>query len=148
MDVIESKFPILKEIFEGKVPFNRLLGIQIVSLQHGKAVFSIPFREELIGDPRRPAIHGGVISALMDAAGGAAVWTELEETDLVSTVDLLVDYLLPGGAGKLTAEAVVIRIGNRVAVTQITVFQEGMKDPIASGRAVYNISRSRNATTS
>ena len=147
MDVIESKLPILKEIFESKVPFNRLLGIQIDSLQKGKVVFSIPFREELIGDPRRPAIHGGVISALMDAAGGAAVWTELDETDLVSTVDLLVDYLLPGGAGKLTAEAIVIRIGNRVAVTQITVLQEGMKDPIVSGRAVYNISRARNATT-
>jgi uncharacterized protein (TIGR00369 family) len=134
---------LLKRIFEDHVPFNRLLGIHVDFMEKGKAVFSLPFREDLIGDPRRPAIHGGVISTLMDAVGGAAVWSELEEADLVSTVDLLVDYLQPGGQSKLIAEAVVIRIGNRVAVTQITVFQEGLKDPIASGRAVYNISRSR-----
>ena len=140
---MKTKFEVLKEIFEIKVPFNRLLGIRADSLERGKVVFSLPFREELIGDSRRPAIHGGVISTLMDTAGGAATWTELEEGDQVSTVDLLVDYLLPGGKGKLTAEASVIRIGNRVAVTQIVVYQEGIKEPIASGRAVYNIIRSQ-----
>ena len=40
------------------VRFNSFLGIQIRDLDHGFARMAIPFREELMGDPLRPALHG------------------------------------------------------------------------------------------
>ena len=38
-----------------------------------------------------PALHGGVVSMLLDTAGGAAVWSKVDLTGQVSTVDLRVD---------------------------------------------------------
>ena len=95
-DEIEAHFATLKTFFLEKIPFNRVLGIEIVELSPGRVVLSIPFRDSLIGDPVRPALHGGVISALADTCGGCAVWSVLSDEDRVSTIDLRVDYLRPG----------------------------------------------------
>ncbi|HSP06986.1 MAG TPA: hotdog fold thioesterase [Acidobacteriota bacterium] len=130
-----------REICEEGIPFNRFLGIRVDLLEKGHARLLLPYREEFIGDPRRPALHGGVISTLVDMAGGAAAWSELEEGDRLSTVDMLVDYLLPASRHTLQADAHVVRIGNRVAVVQVTVTQQGRKEIIAQGRAVYNVQR-------
>jgi uncharacterized protein (TIGR00369 family) len=131
-------------IMEDHVPFNRHLGVRGESVGEGRCVLRLPVREELIGDPRRPAIHGGAISSLMDAAGGVAAWSALGEGETVSTVDLSVDYLEPGGlAGDLRAEALLLRKGNRVCHVRITVTQGEVL--VAEGRAVYNVHRSRGA---
>ena len=85
----------LLALMEDQVPFNRYLGIRGESAEKGKSVLLLPVRPEFVGDARRPALHGGVISALVDTAGGLAAWTALEEGESVSTVDLTVDYLEP-----------------------------------------------------
>lgn len=131
----------LKEMFEQRIPFNRFLGLQVASMEPGKAVVRLPFRDEYIGDAQRPAIHGGVISTLIDATGGLAAYTRLEESDRISTIDILVDYLNPADKSELIAQAEVVRIGNRVAVVRVKVVQEGHQEPVARGRAVYNIAR-------
>ena len=83
-----------------------------------------------------------MISAVIDACGGFAVWTRISFEDRVSTIDLRVDYLSPGKPELLVCEANVVRVGNRVAVCDVRVFQPS--DPastIATGKAVYNIKR-------
>ena len=137
-DSLHAKF---KNICEEIIPFNRFLGIKLAKVSKGKIRLMLPFRKEFIGDPGRPAIHGGVLSTLMDTAGGAAAWTLLNHGDRLSTVDLLVDYLLPATTADLQADAEVIRIGNRVAVVQISVRQK--RKLITHGRAVYNVVRSK-----
>lgn len=101
---------------------------------------TLEVRPDHIGDPRRPALHGGVLSALVDTAGGFASWSVVGEGETVSTVDLLVDYLEPGRlAGPLRAEAEVLRKGNRVCHTRMRVTQDGVV--LAEARGVYNIHR-------
>jgi uncharacterized protein (TIGR00369 family) len=130
----------LLRIMEDLVPFNRLLGIRGGECKKGFAVMLLPVRPEHIGDPRRPALHGGVLSALIDTAGGVAAWSALPPEESVSTVDLRVDYLEPARAhGELRAEAELVRKGNRVCHVKIAVTQEGVL--VAEGRAVYNIHR-------
>jgi uncharacterized protein (TIGR00369 family) len=130
------------DFMERRVRFNRLLGLSLTKLEQGFARMELPFREELIGDPDRPALHGGVMSALLDTCGGAAVWSAAEAGDRVSTVDLRVDYLRPGPLDDLVCEARVLRIGNRVGVADMKVFTRSDPDrTIASGKGVYNIRR-------
>lgn len=120
------------------MPFNKLLGIQGESVAPGRAVLSLPVREDHLGDVRRPALHGGVVSALIDTAGGIAAWTTLGAGESVSTVDLMVDFLEPARvAGPLRAEAELIRKGNRVCHVRVRVTQEDVL--VAEGRGVYNI---------
>ena len=141
-DPTEAHFALLKRFFDEKIPFNRLLGIEIVELSRGRATLAIPFRETLIGDPARPALHGGVISALADTCGGAAVWSVLGDRDRVSTIDLRVDYLRPGKPEELRCLGEVQRVGNRVGVAQISLFHPSDPDAtVAEAKGVYSVKR-------
>jgi uncharacterized protein (TIGR00369 family) len=124
------------------VPFNKFLGIAIDEARQGFVRLSLPYRPEYIGDASRPALHGGVISTLIDTCGGFAVWTQLSIEDRVSTIDLRVDYLAPGAPEPLFAEGTVVRVGNRVGVVDIRCWQASAPSrTVATGKGVYNIKR-------
>jgi uncharacterized protein (TIGR00369 family) len=131
----------LRQVMEELIPFNRVLGIRVAEIDKGHVRMEIAFREELIGDPVRRAVHGGVISALADTAGGCAVWSALdEETARVSTIDIRIDYLRPGRPETLVAEANVVRAGRRVGVADIRLFHPSAPaESIATGKGVYNV---------
>ena len=133
----------IRMFMEEQIPFNKYLGLRVKHLEWGRATLEIPFREEFIGDPFRPALHGGVISMLLDTCGGAAVFTQFASfEDRTSTVDLRIDYLRPGQKETLLADAEVIRAGNRVAVVDITAYHPGERErPVALGKGVYNMRR-------
>lgn len=132
----------IRLFMEQQIPFNRFLGIRVAVARDGFARFELPFREELVGDPFRPALHGGVLSTLIDTCGGCAVFTAARDEDRVSTVDLRVDFLRPGPLQDLGCEARVLRIGNRVGVTEMRAFPLSDEERvIASGMGVYNVRR-------
>lgn len=133
----------VRRFMERQIPFNKFLGMQVTRLGDGDARLEVPFRDEFIGDPFRPAMHGGVISALLDTCGGAAVFTTLSDlAERASTVDLRVDYLRPGRKERLIAEAKVVRAGNKVAVVSLLAYHPGEAEkPVATGIGVYNIKR-------
>src|SRR5580692_2956836 len=103
----------LRQMMEDLIPFNRFLGIRVVDVGDDGVRLSLPFRPELVGDPLRPALHGGVISTLVDVAGGMAMWADIEDPAArVATIDLRVDYLRPARLETLEARAHVVRQGN------------------------------------
>jgi uncharacterized protein (TIGR00369 family) len=131
----------LRQMMEEFIPFNRFLGIKVAEMSEGRAHLSLPFRPEFVGDPIRPALHGGVISTMADVAGGLAVWSGQADTRArVATIDLRVDYLRPGRLETLDALARVVRKGNRVGVVDIVLSHPAHADEIvATGKGVYNI---------
>jgi uncharacterized protein (TIGR00369 family) len=131
---------VLKQVMEEMIPFNRYLGVRVTEARSGFARFEVPFRDELVGDPLRPALHGGVLSALADTTGGAAVWVSIDdERARISTIDLRIDYLRPARLATLIAEATVVRLGNRVGVADVRLFHTGEGETVATGKAVYSI---------
>lgn len=136
-----SRLAFVRALMDEEIPFNRVLGLRVRSLAVGEVTLEIPFRAELIGDRERPALHGGVVSALADTCGGAAVWTRVGPLDRVSTIDLRVDYLRPGRAETLVATGRVLRLGNRVGVVNIIMTHDGDHEPIAEAKGVYAIKR-------
>lgn len=133
----------LEQFFAEGIPFNKFLGLRLTGLGRGWASAELPFRPELIGDPSRPALHGGVISMMADTLGGGAVFTLVDPGDKVATIDLRVDYLRPGRPEDLLATAWVIRLGNRVGVASIELSHPSQPDQlVALGKGVYVIKRS------
>lgn len=132
---------VFRQLAEEWIPFNKLVGIRAVSIERGDIRFEIPFRDELIGDPVKRALHGGVLSMLADTAGGFAVWTALEdERARVSTIDLRIDYLLPGRQEAVLAHATLVRAGKTVGVADVRMFHASdEKTTIATGKGVYAI---------
>ncbi len=136
----------VRELMREQIPFNKFLGLECTDLRPGFASLVLPFRQELVGDPWRPALHGGTISMLADTAGGAAVFTAAEPGDRVSTIDLRVDYLRPGALTAIHADATVVRVGNRVGVARIQVWQDAEVEGqprrlIAEATGVYSVRR-------
>ncbi len=132
---------VLRELVEKWIPFNKYLGVRVIEIKAGFARLELPFRDDFIGDPMRRAIHGGVLSTLADTAGGVAVWSQLaDESSRVSTIDLRVDYLRPGKPETIAVEALVVRQGNRVGVTDMRLFHPSAPDEtVATGKGVYNM---------
>lgn len=144
----EARVAKLTRWFEKGIPFNAYLGLRLEVLERGRAVIRIPWTPNLIGDPTRPAVHGGVLSMLVDTTGGAACFAMLDsDDDRLSTVDLRVDYLRPGPAEDLVCEANIVRMGNRMGVTRMHIHARELPkpgedaSPIATGTAVYSVVR-------
>ena len=127
----------LRVISEEKIVFNSLLGLKITSLSPDLATASIAMRAEFVGHFEYNRIHGGVISAALDAMGGIAVMGAIgaryqqEDVDKrlqrfakLGTIDLRIDYLRPGIGERFTLSASVLRLGSRVASTRMEFFAD------------------------
>lgn len=102
------------------VPFARLLGIEVDSVEPGHAVLSMKLRHEHM---RNNAIaHGGVIATLIDSAMAIAIMALLEENERTVTVDLTIHYLRPVPEGSAKASARVVRAGRRVVTVSAELF--------------------------
>lgn len=133
---------VLRGLMEDAIPFNRFLGLKVLKMERAEVRLLLPFRDDFVGDPLRRALHGGTISMLIDTAGGAAAFLNVEADERVSTVDLVVDYLRPGPCVDIVAIARVVRRGNRVVTANVEVVRaDGDGGVIAQGRGVYNIHR-------
>jgi uncharacterized protein (TIGR00369 family) len=132
---------VLKQLAEEWIPFNRFMGLKAIVLDRGNIIFEIPYRDELIGDPMKRALHGGVLSMLADTAGGFAVWSALDdERARVSTIDLRVDYLTPGAQSAIRAHATLVRAGKTVGVSDIRLYHPNAESvTVATGKGVYAI---------
>ena len=122
----------LKTIFEEKIVFNQLLGLKITSVMPDRVTARLQMRRELIGHYAHNRVHGGVISAGLDAMGGLAVMAaigarhmdespqqRLQRFGKLGTIDLRVDYLRPGVGDYFELRAEVLRLGSRVASTRM-----------------------------
>jgi uncharacterized protein (TIGR00369 family) len=140
---------LLRQVAEELIPFNKFLGLRVAAMERGRVTLEIPWREELVGDPMKPAMHGGVISTLADTAGGMAVWSAVDNPAArLSTIDLRVDYLRPGRLAALRGEAHVVRAGRNVGVADVRLYHPDAPDEtIATGKGVYAIKVPKSAAT-
>lgn len=128
------------EVLDGLIrypPFHAWLGVHAVETGPGRAVLRIPPNEDHVGNPLVPAVHGGIVAALIDLAGGAALFVDLQIP--TPTIDMRVDYLRPAIAGKaIVAEARVKSLGRTVAFVDVDVTDEDGR-LVAQGRCTYSV---------
>jgi uncharacterized protein (TIGR00369 family) len=151
--VFEDEFILgLKKVFEEMIVFNRLLGLKITVLKPERVCASIAMRNDLVGHFAYNRVHGGVISAGLDAMGGLAVMAaigarhmdespqqRLQRFSKLGTIDLRVDYLRPGIGDAFELRAEVMRLGSRVASTRMEFLGADGK-LLSTGAAAYIVS--------
>lgn len=115
-------------------PFHEWLRLRTTHVEKGHVAILLPYKDELIGNPKIPAIHGGILAGLIDLAGGAAVFTHTNAP--TPTIDLRIDYIRPAKQKDTVAEAQVINAGRTIAFVDVQVSQEGKL--VATGRATYS----------
>jgi uncharacterized protein (TIGR00369 family) len=118
----------LRDIFEERIVFNRVLGLRITALHADGAEGRIAMKPDLVGHHAHNRLHGGVISATLDAMGGLAAMAAIGARHMddapaqrllrfgkLGTIDLRVDYLRPAIGESFDVHAQVLRLGSRVA---------------------------------
>jgi uncharacterized protein (TIGR00369 family) len=100
-------------------PYHRLLGLKAVSTDAASVTLGLPMRPEFRRAADDGFVHGGIIAALIDIAGHAAVAVQIDR--MAPTIDLRIDYLRPAGGSHLTATATLLRCGRSVARVDIEV---------------------------
>lgn len=139
----------LVELFEQKISFNQVLGLKVDAVQPGDVRAHFAMRPELVGHYTYGRLHGGVISAVLDAMGGLALMVGIaarhphdnplqvmQRFVKMGTIDLRVDFLRQGLGQYFVATAEPTRLGSRIGSTQMRlVNDEGTL--IATGAAAY-----------
>jgi uncharacterized protein (TIGR00369 family) len=141
----------LTDLFERRISFNQVLGLRVTQLLP-QVQLAFDMRPELVGHYLYGRLHGGVISATLDATGGFALMVGIgekhhdETTEQVmhrfarmGTIDLRIDYLRPGIGQHFVATAEVTRLGGRVGSTLMRLVNE-QGTLVATGAAAYMIS--------
>ena len=137
---------LLQKVMEEYIAFNKYLGLKVDSFDTEAPRLRFDMRPELVGNPSRQILHGGVISATLDVAGGFAIMLSLVGDSAVTptsfpnmgTIDLRVDYLRPGRGKYFIATARIVRKGSRIAVTHMELHND-TGELIATGGAAYVI---------
>ncbi|MRD49464.1 thioesterase family protein [Caenimonas koreensis] len=154
-DAVEFESPFvdgLRDIFENKIVFNRVLGLKITSLRPEEVAGRIEMKNELVGHYTHNRLHGGVISATLDALGGLAVMAaigarhmdeppsqRLQRFGKLGTIDLRIDYLRPAIGEYFEMKASVMRLGSRVASTRMEFYGADGK-LMSAGSGAYIVS--------
>lgn len=117
------------------IPYTAHLGIAAESGADGP-VYTLPPRDDHIGNKHLPAVHGGAVAALMEAAALVTVLVDEAQDRFPKPIDFSLDYLRSARGGEpLHAACQVLRQGRRIAAVRVDCWQGEDRDRLtATGR--------------
>jgi uncharacterized protein (TIGR00369 family) len=142
----------LVQLFEERIVFNQVLGLKIASVKPGDVRATFAMRPDLVGHYAYGRLHGGAIAATLDTLGSLALMVDIGERHCaedtaqilhrflrMGTIDLRIDYLLPGLGELFHASAETTRLGGRVGNTRMEL-RNPAGELLATGVAAYMVS--------
>ena len=121
---------------EHQVPYVQFLGIRMTPAGDA-TLYRLPYDEKLIGNPRLPALHGGVVAGFAETAATLHLIHHLAGAKFPKSIDFSIDYLRSGRPEETFARSEVVRVGSRVALITTRCWQKSPDYPIAITRAHF-----------
>jgi uncharacterized protein (TIGR00369 family) len=121
-------------------PFWSLLGMELLDVRKGWAQIKVPFSEKIVN--AIGIVHGGVIFSPADSAIGVALAGLLHRDELITTVEMKINYLKPFDSGAIIAEGKIIHRGTHTAVGEAEV-KDAAGNVIAKALGTYMIMKNK-----
>ena len=121
-----------------RMPYAQFLGLR-AELAGDEMTMILPYSPHLIGNPLLPAIHGGVLGALLEITALAQLSIAQGLARQPRPIDVAIDYLRSGRPVDTYARANIRRLGRRVANVQAEAWQEARLRPIASLHGHFHV---------
>jgi uncharacterized protein (TIGR00369 family) len=118
------------------IPYARFLGVEVERVD-GMLQCLLPFREEIVGNPILPAVHGGVIGAFLELTAILRLVDESGTDKVPKPINFAIDYLRSAGPATTRARADIFKLGRRIAVVHVLAWQEDPGRPVASGNGKF-----------
>ena len=119
------------------IPYARFLGVEVERTSAGTLECVLPFRQEIIGNPMLPAIHGGVLGAFLELTAILRLIDESGTDHVPKPINFAIDYLRSAGPNTTRARADIFKLGRRVAVVHVVAWQVDPARPVASGNGKF-----------
>ena len=132
------------EALLGGIPYARHLGMA-VERQGRELTFIMRFAVHLIGNPRLPALHGGVIGSFLETAAILGLIWDTPLQQLPKPVDIGIDFLRSGKPVDTFARAIITKRGRRVANVRAEAWQDERRRPIAALHGHFLIKPTNNS---
>ena len=112
-------------------------GLSIERVGYGDIRVRRAFHEEHL----RPGgtVSGPTMMELADFAMYVAVFSAIGPQPLAVTTNLNINFLRKPAAADLIADAKLMKIGKRLAVGEVTLYSDGMTEPVAHVTSTYSI---------
>jgi acyl-CoA thioesterase len=111
-------------------PFFKLMGIEVATFGDGKAELHMEVRPDMLNGAGW--MQGGIYTALADEAMALALFTALDESDMIATISVTTSFFRGVREGRIIAEGRVTRIGRQVAFAEGCVKAEGGEGRVLS----------------
>ncbi len=122
------------------IPHAKALGLDLTRIGQGEAEITMPYNEQLIGDPRTGVIHGGAVSAMLDTCCGAAVMSHPSAPGGTATIDLRIDYMRAATPGQsIRTHATCYHITRNVAFVRATATDDDAERPVATASGAFTV---------
>lgn len=118
------------------IPYFKFLGIQLRDTEAGPLCI-LPHSPTHIGNPRLPAIHGGVVGALLESAAILHLVWSRETVEVPKTINLSIDYLRSAKPVDTFARGIATKHGRRVANVRVEAWQDDPARPVAAANAHF-----------
>jgi len=130
------------------VPYAIRLGIRVVEMGPGVVTLRLPYHEDLVGDPTRGVVFGGVITALLDHGAGMSTACALAELTAIATVDLRIDYLRAAQPPKdLFGRMECYKVTRNIAFVRGLAWDDDPNVPFATCHATMMVGAHRKGTS-
>jgi uncharacterized protein (TIGR00369 family) len=94
----------------------RLIGAQLTRIEPGAVDITLPYRADLT--QQHGFLHAGILSTIVDTAGGYAGYTLFPADSSVLTVEYKLNLLAPGEGEFFVAEGRVVKPGRTLCIVQ------------------------------
>jgi uncharacterized protein (TIGR00369 family) len=143
MVMTPQNLKIFSKAMNAGTPQAVALGIETLGFEEDVVILTVPYREELVGDPDTGVIAGGVVTTLLDHACGQAVYAALGTPTVIATLDLRIDYMRPAEPGKAVfCRAHCYKITRSVAFVRASAYDNSVDDPVATAQAAFMLNSS------
>jgi len=109
------------------------MGVEVPELGEGYARFTLEIRPDFHNS--QGFLQGGVIAALADEAVAYALFSLVPEGEMISTVEMKINFLAPAQQGVLEAQALIRKRGRTLSLGEVEVTQDTRL--VAKGMCTY-----------
>ncbi len=100
--------------------FMHHIGAELAEITPGHCALHLKVRPDLT--QQNGFVHGGVVAAMADVAGGIAAFSLFEAGADILTVEIKINYLAPAGGDEIIARGEMIKSGRTLTIVRSEIF--------------------------